>query len=202
VTSDAGPDESRAGRLRGLGGEIRALRTERGLTLAALAHRMGVSTSLLSQVERGITAPSLEVLWGISRVLDLPVGVFFRGDQATAIAEDGPPKAIVVRAGERKTLGLPNSLTYELLSPDLNRRIELIWVRFAPGEESPIVPYSHAGEEQMVVVEGVMDFWVDGETFQLQAGDAITIDSALPHRALNPSDAPALLIAAISPPSF
>jgi transcriptional regulator with XRE-family HTH domain len=196
------PDESRAGRLRGLGAEVRALRTERGLTMAALAGQLGVSTSLISQIERGITAPSLEVLWGLARALGISIGVFFQDDAPAPATSAGPSKAIVVRAGKRKKLGLPNALTYELLSPDLNRQIEFIWVRFEPGDESPVEPYTHPGEEQMVVVEGEMQFWVEGETFVLGAGDAITIDSALPHRAMNRSDRPALVIAAISPPSF
>jgi mannose-6-phosphate isomerase-like protein (cupin superfamily) len=54
----------------------------------------------------------------------------------------------------------------------------------------------------MVVIQGEMHFWVDGEEFVLQAGDCITIDASRPHRAGNRSVAPAVVIAAITPPSF
>lgn len=211
VDPAAGGDASRAARLRALGAEIRGLRGSRGLSTVALARACGVSPSLISQVERGLTAPSLEVLWAIARALDVPIGTFFQ--QTDAGAGDGriPPDATepaprrgvqVVRAGERKRLGLTPSLTYQLLSPDLQHKIEFVWVEFGPGEEGPLEPFTHAGEEQMVVIRGEMHVWIDGQTWVLGVGDAITFDSALPHRSLNRGATPAVIIAAITPPSF
>ncbi len=212
-----GGNGSRAARLRALGAEIRGLRGGRGLSIVALARLCGVSPSLISQVERGLTAPSLEVLWAIARALDVPIGTFFQqaagdGDgqaapsaQAPSSAETEPSlqrRAHVVRAGERKRLGLTPSLTYQLLSPDLQHRIEFVWVEFGPGEEGPLAPFTHHGEEQMVVIQGEMHVWIDGETWVLGVGDAIAFDSALPHRSMNRGATPAVIIAAITPPSF
>ncbi|MGD9712076.1 MAG: helix-turn-helix domain-containing protein [Thermomicrobiales bacterium] len=197
------PDTGREDRRRELGATIRALRTSKRLSAVALARDCGVSTSLISQVERGLTAPSLEVLWAIARALDVPIGTFFQPEpsQPDGAATAGA-SAVVVRASQRKKLGLTSSLTYQLLSPDLQHRIELIWVEFQPGEEGPLEPFTHPGEEQMVVIKGEMHFWVGEELFVLQAGDCITIDSAVPHRAGNRSTHPATVIAAITPPSF
>jgi transcriptional regulator with XRE-family HTH domain len=196
--NDATP-ETRAERLRDLGGTIRELRQERRLSTVQLAKACGVSTSLISQVERGLTSPSLDVLWSVARALDVPIGTFFQGEPV----EEPPGKApVVVRADHRKRLGVNSTLTYELLSPDLRHQIEFIWVEFGPGVEGPLAPFTHPGEEQMVVIQGEMHFWVDGEEFVLQAGDCITIDASRPHRAGNRSDAPAIVIAAITPPSF
>ncbi|MDQ3692129.1 MAG: cupin domain-containing protein [Chloroflexota bacterium] len=213
VTAAASPAPvgSRTARLRALGSEIRALRRGLGLSTVALARRCDVSPSLISQVERGLTAPSLEVLWAIARALDVPIGTFFQADatsdasRTAATDERAAPAAksvAVVRAGERKRLGLTPSLTYQLLSPDLQHRIELVWVEFGPGEEGPVEPFTHAGEEQMVVIQGEMQMWIDGQTWNLAAGDAITFDSSVPHRAMNRGSAPAIVIAAITPPSF
>jgi transcriptional regulator with XRE-family HTH domain len=194
-----GVPETRAERLRDLGGIIRGLRQEQRLSTVQLAKACGVSTSLISQVERGLTSPSLDVLWAIARALDVPIGTFFQGEPV----EESPGKApVVVRADHRKKLGVNSTLTYELLSPDLRHQIELIWVEFAPGVEGPLAPFTHPGEEQMAVIQGEMHFWVDGEVYVLQAGDCITIDASRPHRAGNRSDAPAVVIAAITPPSF
>ena len=191
--------ETREERLRDLGGIIRELRQERRLSTIALAKACGVSTSLISQVERGLTSPSLDVLWAVARALDVPIGTFFQGE----LIEELPGKApVVVRVDQRKKLGVNSSLTYELLSPDLRHQIEFIWVEFRPGVEGPLAPFTHPGEEQMVVIQGEMHFWVDGEEYVLQAGDCITIDSSKPHRAGNRSDTPAVVIAAITPPSF
>jgi transcriptional regulator with XRE-family HTH domain len=205
----AEPD-SRPARLRSLGAEIRALRQERRLSTVALARACGVSPSLISQVERGLTAPSLEVLWAIARALDVPMGAFFQPDgdaraeppptESGALA--APPNAVVVRADRRKRLGLTPSLTYQLLSPDLQHRIEFVWIEYGPGEEGPVEPFTHPGEEQMVVIQGEMRIWIAGEEWLLHAGDAIAFDSRLPHRAINPGTTRALVIAAITPPSF
>jgi transcriptional regulator with XRE-family HTH domain len=192
------PVETRHERLRDLGGIIRGLRQERRLSTIALAKACGVSTSLISQVERGLTSPSLDVLWAVARALDVPIGTFFQGE----VVEPAGREPVVVRAGHRKKLGVNSSLTYELLTPDLRHQIEFIWVEFGPGVEGPLAPFTHPGEEQMVVIQGEMHFWVDGAEYVLQAGDCITIDAARPHRAGNRSDAPAIVIAAITPPSF
>jgi transcriptional regulator with XRE-family HTH domain len=203
IASDQSHGIEREDRRRDLGGIIRALRTERRLSTVALARACGVSTSLISQVERGLTGPSLDVLWAIARELDVPMGTFFQVDgQPPAPQLNDRASAVVVRANQRKKLGVTSSLTYELLTPDLQHQIEFIWVEFGPGEEGPVEPFTHAGEEQMVVIQGEMHFWVDGEEFVLQAGDCITIDSSRPHRAGNRSESPAIVIAAITPPSF
>jgi quercetin dioxygenase-like cupin family protein/DNA-binding XRE family transcriptional regulator len=204
------------------------------LSTVQIARVVGVSPSLISQVERGLTAPSLDVLEGIARALEVSIGSLFDGEPAAlpatvtagsahealagqGMAGDGsegsdgggagaaqgmggPARAEVVRAKRRKTLGLPGSITYELLSPDLKHQIELIWVEFAPGQRGPI--YSHEGEEQMVVIRGRMHYWVAGEQFVLEAGDCITIDASQPHGAANLDAEPATIVAAITPPSF
>lgn len=193
------PVETRQERLRDLGGIIRGLRQERRLSTVALAKACGVSTSLISQVERGITSPSLDVLWSVARALDVPIGTFFQGE---AIEEPAGKAPVVVRVDQRKKLGVNSTLTYELLTPDLRHQIEFIWVEFGPGVEGPLAPFTHPGEEQMVVIQGEMHFWVDGAEYVLQAGDCITIDAARPHRAGNRGDTPAIVIAAITPPSF
>ena len=202
----ADPD-SRQSRLHALGGEIRALRRERGWSAGALARRCGVSPSLISQVERGLTAPSLGVLWAIAKALDVPMGTFFQpaDGQAPATEEAASgvaAKVSVVRADRRKRLGLTPSLTYQLLSPDLQHQIEFVWVEFGPGEEGPLEPFTHPGEEQMVVIQGEMHVWIGDEVWLLGPGDAITFDSAVPHRAGNRGAEPAVVIAAITPPSF
>jgi transcriptional regulator with XRE-family HTH domain len=194
-----GVPETREERLRDLGGIIRSLRQEQRLSTVQLAKACGVSTSLISQVERGLTSPSLDVLWAIARALNVPIGTFFQGD---AIEEPPGRAPVVVRADQRKKLGVNSTLTYELLSPDLRHQIEFIWVEFGPGVEGPLTPFTHPGEEQMVVIQGEMHFWVDDAVYVLQAGDCITIDSSRPHRAGNRSDAPAIMLAAITPPSF
>lgn len=214
ASSIEAPDDengSRPARLRALGAEIRARRGQRQLSTVALARSCGVSASLISQVERGLTAPSLDVLWAIARVLEAPIGAFFDDTGAAsamrpvaATGRNGPAGrgVVVVRASGRKRLGVTASLTYQLLSPDLQHRLELIWIELGPGEAGPAEPFAHPGEEQVVVIRGEVHISVGDEVWVLGAGDAITFDSASPHRAMNRGASPALVIAAITPPSF
>lgn len=194
-------DASREVRRRSLGAQIRALRTERKFSAVALARACEVSPSTISQVERGVISPSLEVLWAIARALDVAMGTFFQGEFDTTTAPIGR-YATVVRANHRKRLGVTRSLTYELLSPDLRRQIEFVWIELGPGEEGPQQPFSHEGEEQMVVIEGDLWMWIGGEEYLLGPGDAITFDCAIPHRAANRTGRRTVAISAATPPSF
>src|SRR5207237_9579366 len=68
-----------------LGGRIHEFRSERGLTLAGLAARVGVTRSFLSSVERGIAYPSIMVLRSIAAALEIPVFSLFTGRASNGI---------------------------------------------------------------------------------------------------------------------
>lgn len=201
-----------------LGEHIRAFRLEQGLTASELARRTEVSTSLISQVERGTSSPSVDVLQRIARALDIHIGELFDGptDVHTGHSRAGPNgrgngghlrggagRARLVRHDARKTISLPSSrVRYELLSPDLQGRLEFILAEYAPGEVADPVAFSHEGEESWHVVRGTAQFHFGDEIYVLEAGDTITFDSSVPHRAVNPGDEPLVAISAGTPPSF
>ena len=69
-----------------------------------------------------------------------------------------------MRRNERKTLKVPRSgLTYQLLTPDLNRQIEFILIELEPGQGGTRVPLGHPGEEAAIVLEGQLDVWIGDE---------------------------------------
>src|SRR6059058_4532531 len=108
-----------------LGGRIHEFRSERGLTLAGLAARVGVTRSFLSSVERGIAYPSIMVLRSIAAALEIPVFLLFTGRELNGI---------VVRKKQRKMIRHPNApYSYELVSPDVQHRMEMIIMRRRPG---------------------------------------------------------------------
>lgn len=188
-----------------LGSKIRALRHRAGLTLEALARAAGVSPSLVSQVERGLASPSITTLRRIAGVLDVPIAEFFVGGRAEAAngEVDRSGRRVVVRRHERKGLHVPRSgVVYELLTPDLNREIEFLWIVYEPGSLTHPVPMSHPGEENSVCLEGSVVVTIDGEEFVMNEGDSISFDSGRPHQAENRTDRRAVLVAAITPPAF
>jgi len=175
-----------------LGRRIRTLRTERGLTLTGLAARVGITRSFLSSVERGVAYPSLLVLRSIAAALEVPVFLLFTAPEANGI---------VVRKGSRKVIRPPGApVSYELVSPDLKRKIEMIIVRLKPGLDSAAM--AHEGEECALVLSGRVAITVGDVEYELDEGDSIYYDSGLPHKARAVGDEPAEIVSAITPPNF
>lgn len=191
-----------------LGQRMRHARIAAGMKLKELARSAGVSMSLVSQVERGLASPSLATLRGIAGALDVPVAAFFYD---SALPDQGAPTAgprrlggkLLVRHDERKRLSLPKSrVRYELLTPDLVRQLQFMWIEYGPGDSEHGEPSSHPGEESAICVEGQIVVWVDGQEFVLEDGDALSFDSSIPHRVENRSNKRAVVITAITPPNF
>jgi transcriptional regulator with XRE-family HTH domain len=183
---------------KGVGDEIRNLRKARDTTLTALSALTGLSQGYLSQVERGISSPSIKALHSISRALGVNISWFFRA------VEEGEEnlKDFVVRADKRRRLHFSSGITDELLSPNLGREIELLRCIFKPGSESGSETYTHRGEEAGVVISGVLHLWLDGDHIVLNEGDSFAFSSGLPHRYSNPTDDTTVVIWAITPPSY
>jgi transcriptional regulator with XRE-family HTH domain len=177
-----------------LGQKIRVLRLERALTLSKLARRSGVSVSFLSQLERGANQASIETLRRIVQALEVPLFHVFIGEH-----ED----PLVVRRGARKRMAFPGSeAEYELVSPDLKRRMELVLVALQPGRATFKVAFSHPGEECDYVLSGKVRFEIGDRVEVLGEGDAIYFDCGIPHRFVNVGSTPAALLAAVTPPTF
>jgi transcriptional regulator with XRE-family HTH domain len=195
-----------------LGEHIRLHRLRKGLTGSELARRAGVSRSLVSQVERGGLSPSIEVLRRIALALELQAGALFDGVDApgsvprngTTVLGTGQRRARVVRRQQRKVLGLPAAhVRYELLSPDLQGRLEFVRMEVHPGQVMPTAGWSHAGEESILILEGGVAYFQYGdERFTLEEGDTITFDSSVPHLLANPGERVVVAISAGTPPSF
>ncbi len=177
-----------------IGSRIRAVRTLRGISSSELARAAGVSRGLISQVELDRANPSVDTLRRIAAALDSPIASFF---------DEAPTNGIVVRSNDRRTMRIPRSgLTYQLLTPDLNRQIEFILIELEPGQGGTRAAYGHPGEEAALVLEGQLHVWIGDEEHLLEAGDSISFNSGVPHRIGNLGSEPTVLVSAITPPHF
>lgn len=167
-------------------------------TVEALAKRAGVSAGLISQIERGRANPSFNTLSKLARALGLRIG-----DLLLDPRNDSGPARMVVRRDERKRLQAGRSgLVYELLTPDLQRSLEVLRTQVPPGFQNETQPFQHAGEECVHLVTGTLEVSVADENFRLEAGDSITYDPSRPHWWHNPASDAAVIIGAVTPPSF
>ncbi|MEW6307680.1 MAG: cupin domain-containing protein [Bacillota bacterium] len=177
-----------------LGEKIRKKRTDRDMSLKELAGMTGLTPSFLSQVERSLAEPSITSLRKIANALKVPIFFFLLNSD-----EHNP----VVRKHERKVLKFPQShLQFELLSPDLNRQMEVMMARLEPGAKSCEQPLTHPGEECIVVLSGTMDIEIGDELYRLETGDSIYYFATIPHRITSVGSEDLVFLSTITPPSF
>jgi transcriptional regulator with XRE-family HTH domain len=175
-----------------LGLRIRAQRNQLGLSLNEVATRAGITRSFLSSVERGLAYPSIPVLRNIAQALDVLVFQLFLGNERVGI---------VVRKGERTVIRPPGTkMSYELLSPDLQRTMEMIITKFDAGWDGE--PHGHDGEECAFVLSGTIAMTIGDDEYELGEGDSIYYDSGIPHKVRVLGDAPAQVLSAITPPTL
>jgi transcriptional regulator with XRE-family HTH domain len=178
-----------------LGARIRALRLARGETLRRLAADAGVTESFLSQVERGVASPSIASVQRIARALGQSIAELFAADERAGI---------VVRARDRRRVvyqGL--GAVDEFLTRATDGRLQVILSTIEPGGGTGDEAYTHESDEEVIVVlEGSLDLWVGPEHYRLEAGDAVTHSSRLPHRNTNPGPGVARVLFCSTPPSF
>jgi transcriptional regulator with XRE-family HTH domain len=168
-----------------VGQRIRDLRRTRAMSLEAVAARTDLSIGFLSQIERGLSSPSLRVLATLADVLGVGIAGLFGAKENAAAA----PDAIVTRERQRAELNLwRTGISKQLLSPAGSEgRLNLFLVHMEPGGSTGDELYTHDGEEAGLVIEGEMKLTVDAESWTLKHGDSFRFASRRPHRFSNPS---------------
>ena len=179
---------------RSLGQLVRSIRISRGMSIEGLAKAAGVSAGGISQIERGAGNPAITTLMKIAQGMQVPVGSFLQTDRE--------PQGLVVRKEHRKRLVPSEGLIYELLTPDLKRRLEVLRVQIAPGFDNSERPFTHDGEECVHLLEGELLIYIGGDEYHLEEGDSITYDPAVPHWYRNPFPRPSVGFGVITPPGF
>ena len=179
------------GEMESLGGRLRALRAEQGITLAQLGKMVGLSPSYLSQIERDKARPSLVTLSSIADTLGVELRSFF---------EHPFPVWQVVRKGDGEKLRDAGAkAVFEILSSAAVRgKIEPCRVTCQPSMRTK--RGSHPGEEFVFVLNGRLEIEVGEELFILDSGDSIHYQASQPHYWHIPGTEQCSLLWAVSPP--
>jgi transcriptional regulator with XRE-family HTH domain len=178
-----------------LGARIRKTREDRGLSLRALASAWGFSASFLSQVERGISSPSIVSLMALCEILKVRIGELLP-EQGVSDSESAqaellssphqqseliPVPSPILRKGECPIIRIPSSeVKYNWLSgPSRGNPIEVVIGELPPCFDHPI--QSHVGGEFGFILEGETAAIIDGVTYDLCPGDSYSINGEQPH---------------------
>lgn len=201
--------------MENLGSRIRDERRRRKLTLEILSQKTELSKSFLSQIERGLAQPSISSLKRIAREFGMSVVDLFPSESGleNRVGEIPPLKkngssyiedVQVVRANRRKRLTLPgSSVSYDLLTPDLDRQVEVMFMRINPGEHSGDEPMVDLpGEKFGYVLKGSMEAKVGEKVYQLVAGDSIYFPAHSPHSWRGLGEDSIEVIWVLTPPRF
>ncbi len=172
-----------------IGSRVRAERLRQRIGVRELARRVGVSPSLISQVELGRASPSVGTLYGIVNVLGLSLDKLLleHGGGADAARSDPPELDPVVRRGEGQVIRLASGVVWERLTPPSPQDVDFVSVVYEPGGES--CPEDslmrHSGSEYGHVLTGRLGVTVGFDTHELGPGDSISFESTMPHRLFN-----------------
>ena len=196
-----------------VGGRVREERLRQKIGVRELARRVGVSASLISQVELGKASPSVGTLYAIVNELGLSLDELLfeqspsrrraglrdagaRRSQspaaAVAASDEGTVVDPVVRRGGGKAIQLASGVRWERLTPETPQDVDFLYVVYAvDGASCPEDSLMrHLGNEYGHVVKGRLGVSIGFETYELGPGDSISFESTMPHRLFNLGDAP------------
>jgi transcriptional regulator with XRE-family HTH domain len=184
-----------------IGERLREARQIQGLTARDVATRVGVSPSLISQIEHDKVNPSVSTLWGLVTVLGLTMSDLFsevdgsaNQPSAPAASPDGPLTAL----GTRAVVNLASGVRWERLTAERDPLVEFLFVVYPVGAEScdedSLV--RHGGKEYGYIIRGRLGVRIGFDEYELGPGMALSFDSSSPHRlwAVGDEDAEAVWV--------
>lgn len=166
----------------------------RKMTITELAAKAGISAGLLSQLERGLGNPSIETLSQLARTLAIPIGTFFE-------SANSPPGEVVHPHSRRRLVLEDKKMTYQLLVPDMQGALSMLYIELPPGFSNANAPFNHNGEEVVFVLSGTIEIHIEDRQWLLEPGDSIRFQSSVDHW-YRTFDERVVVITAQSPPSF
>lgn len=188
-----------------MGQEIRTLRRLRGMTMKDLAERTGKTIGFISQVERGLSRPSLATLQDLSDALEVPLAWLFQAGDEESAAERAETRYVLRRNRRRPTAptsqGTTDYLAMDdfLATPDATRNMGLGITRFRTGGGTGATPEKVEFGFIGLLRAGEVALEIDGETIRLAEGDAFYVPARTPYRIVNRGSAEAEFVWVTAP---
>lgn len=182
-----------------IGRRLREARVRQGMSLRSIAQAVGVSPSLISQVETGKTQPSVSTLYALVNQLGISLDELMGHEPWTASpapeapAGGRPYPPAVQRAADNPTLEMENGVRWERLAIGDDGAADAFLATYEPHASSSVEGklMRHAGIEYGYLIEGELTLQLEFDTHVLRPGDSLYFDSARPHLYVNDGDVPA-----------
>jgi transcriptional regulator with XRE-family HTH domain len=179
--------------LGSIGGKVRELRTEQGLSVRTLAARTGFSPSFISQMEAGTVSPSIASLQKVAEELGVSLGQFFSSLESV-------PRE-VVRREERLEYesGWSHSTVEVLADPAPGRKLSAVQITVEPGGASGKRAAFEVQEAMVLVLSGELLAYLGGRELELREGDAAYVSEGVGFSWENPGPEEAILVLVAAP---
>ena len=169
------PDDEIAKRLSK---RLKEARQSRSLSLEALAGLSGVSKSMLSQIERGESSPTIASLWNLTKALNID----FSGLLDGAPKERSPIREVIRSAQIPVIKSRGEGCRIRILSaPETVGDTEIYDLEFEPNASLDSDPHRSGCMENLTVFSGSLTVTTDGVSETLNRGDTVRYVADRPH---------------------
>ena len=177
-----------------IGKKLKATRLKNDMTIQELADISSVSSNMISRIERGLTTPSVEILVKLASAFGMSINYFVEeAEKGSTIIHTRKGRGEPIFFFEDKHQII--SLTQGIRDPNFTVFYDTLEKDCSSGDGGMV----HTGEEFALVLEGIMEFYIDGERFILDEGDSIVFKASLPHRWRNAYDGQTRVMWVVSP---
>ena len=160
-----------------IGGKVRQVRQQKGLSMQQLADRSGVSTAAIHKIEHSNMTPTITTLMKLAAALNRSVAFFVDEEDL------GRPAVFTPADDRRPVLTSKRGLQLQGISGPYGQFLLAGAVAvLEPGADSGPEPMEHPGEELVHVLDGGIEIEVDDDVYALRAGDSLHFRTDRPHR--------------------
>jgi transcriptional regulator with XRE-family HTH domain len=157
-----------------VGSRLRQLREQQNISMRGLAAKSGLSANALSMIERGKTSPSVSTLYKLSDALGVPITEFFSQQLERQ-------EVVFLRADERPRISFVKGSMEGLGGEQFIGKVSPFLVTLDNGASSGSNHMSHTGHEFVYCLRGKLEYRVEKQVFQLEAGDSLLFAAQLKH---------------------
>jgi DNA-binding XRE family transcriptional regulator len=163
-----------------IGRMLKGFRAAQKMTVTELAAETGLSAGMLSKIENGLTSPSLGSLQALSNALGVPLTAFFRSfeERRAAMHVKAGMGAEADRAGTRA--GHQYNLLGHLGGTTSGVTMEPYLITLTQDSDT-FETFQHAGVEFLYMLEGVVQYRHEDQTYLLEKGDSLFFEADAPH---------------------